>query len=80
MPLNLSNNRFRKALGRTVTQELLRKRLEEMKVLLRNTDRPVSEAAARVGFNSIHYMNRKFRAVVGMSPREYRRKHRQIAE
>jgi len=70
------SNRFRKALGRTVTQELLRKRLEEMKVLLRNTDYPVSEAAARVGFNSIHYMNRKFRAVVGMSPREYRKKHR----
>jgi LacI family transcriptional regulator len=70
------SSRFRQALGRTVTQELLRKRLEEMKVLLRNTDTPVSEAAARVGFNSIHYMNRKFRAAVGMSPREYRKKHR----
>lgn len=69
--------RFHQALGRTVTEELLRKRLEEVKILLRRTSFPVVELAPAAGFRSIHYLHRKFREAFGMTPLEYRKMHKQ---
>ena len=44
--------------------------------LLRETDKSVTEIAAATGFSSIHYFSRAFSASAGVSPYEYRRRHR----
>lgn len=67
--------RFRQALGRSVIQELLRKRLEEAKHLLRSTDLPIVDIAPKLGFHSATYMHRAFRRSFGLTPAQYRRKH-----
>ena len=65
--------RFGPALGRTFSQELLRKRLEETKRLLRSTDLHVADIAPMVGFSSDKYLYRTFRSAFGITPSQYRR-------
>jgi LacI family transcriptional regulator len=65
--------RFQKALGRSIVQELLRKRLDEAKHLLLSTDLPIADIAPRVGFHSATYMHRTFRRSFGVTPAQYRR-------
>lgn len=64
--------RFRKALGRSIVQELLRKRLDEAKRLLRVTDLAVSDIAPRLGFHSATYLHSTFRRSFGLTPLDYR--------
>ena len=66
--------RFRNALGRTFTEELLRKRLEEAKHLLRSTDLPIADLAPLVGFHSTTYLHRTFRKAFSLTPAQYRRR------
>lgn len=67
---------FRAALGRGVNAELRRKRLEELCVLLRTTDTPIIDLAARVGFASRENLHRCFRSAFGLSPLQYRLRER----
>ena len=46
---------------------------------LRETDESVTEIASRVGYDSQRSFNRSFKAVVGKTPREYRREKGAIA-
>ena len=68
--------RFQRALNRTFTEELLRKRLAEMKRLLRTTDQPIADLAPIVGFRTDAYLYRTFRAAFSMTPSQYRRSRR----
>jgi len=68
--------RFQRALNRTFSEELLRKRLAEMKRLLRTTDHPIADLAPIVGFRTDAYLYRTFRAAFGMTPSQYRRSRR----
>ena len=63
---------FRCALGRSVNEELRRKRLEQLQVLLRTTDTPIAKLAPLVGFQSVQYLHRAFRKAFRLSPRTYR--------
>ena len=36
----------------------------------------ITDVAEEMGFSSIHYFSRKFKAVTGMTPTEYSRKYR----
>jgi AraC-like DNA-binding protein len=65
--------RFSKAIGRTIVQELLRKRLEEAKRLLCTTELPVADLVPRLGLRSKAYFHKVFQAHVGMTPIEYRK-------
>ena len=65
--------RFRNALGRNVSEELLRKRLEEAKRLLRTTDHAIADVAPLVGFRSTSYLHRCFQKAFGVTPAQYRR-------
>ena len=47
--------------------------------LLSSTDKPITEIIYECGFESQATFNRAFRKVCGVSPREYRRLHRQVA-
>ncbi len=67
---------FCKSLGRSVNVELRRKRLEQLKLLLRTTDTSITDLAPLVGFRSIQYLHRAFLAAFGMSPKVYRNTER----
>jgi AraC-like DNA-binding protein len=64
---------FRKAMGQSPYQFLLRLRLEEAKRLLTTTRLSVEEIALTVGFSSSAQFVRMFKAVVGTTPGAYRR-------
>ncbi len=68
--------RFRAALGRTVLQELMRRRIELAQERLRRTDWPMERVAEAAGFSSGVYFSHSFRRAVGRTPREYRRQFR----
>ena len=69
---------FRKALGRTVQQELIASRLSAAKRLLANTTLPVSEVVARSGFASAQYFCRVFKADTGLTAESWRGQNRRV--
>jgi LacI family transcriptional regulator len=70
-------SRFRKLLGRTPHQEILRCRIERIKELLRATDLPLKTIAVRVGIPHLEYLSVTFKRAVGTTPGEYRAQFRQ---
>lgn len=75
--LSLSSSRTRHAIRELFDQtfsELLRSmKLQESAHLLRTTDLPVGNVAARVGFDDPSYFTRIFRRHLRIGPRAYRR-------
>ena len=67
--------RFRRALGRTVHEEILRTRLGLSRVLLRTSDRTVARVAEECGFATLQRFHAAFRAAEGLTPARYRRLH-----
>ncbi len=63
---------FRKQLGTTPYEYLLRYRITRAKELLAETDERVSAIARAVGFNSESNFSYRFSQMVGQSPRAYR--------
>lgn len=64
---------FRAHYGTTVQSWLARTRIERAKLLLRTTDRPVGEVARSVGYRDYAPFEKRFRALAGMNPTEYRK-------
>lgn len=63
--------RFRDAYGETPIHYLNRLRIKEAKALMRQGQLNLTQVAARVGFSSIHYFSRLFKALEGRSPTQY---------
>lgn len=63
---------FREIAGVSPIQYLISYRLERACSLLSCTDRPITEIALDCGFDNISYFIRKFKAVKGYTPKEYR--------
>jgi LacI family transcriptional regulator len=72
----LLERRFRAVLGRTILQEIYRIRVERAKVLLAQTHLPISMVAHRCGFSSPRHLDVRFRKIVGITPRAFRRQYR----
>jgi len=66
---------FRTHLGRSVTDELNRKRIERCCELLTGTRQSVGSIARQIGFRTEPYLFRVFRKQMGMTPRQYRLAH-----
>lgn len=64
---------FKATFGETPHRYLQRRRIERAMFLLRESDRPVTEICFEVGFSSLGSFGRTFRAIVGMTPGDYRR-------
>ena len=64
--------RFRKALGLTAREFVLRVRVEEAARLLRETAQPLAEIAGDCGFYDQSAFTRHFRAITGLTPSAYR--------
>ncbi|MFX5668485.1 helix-turn-helix transcriptional regulator, partial [Acinetobacter baumannii] len=65
---------FKRLVGRSFTDYVNDLRIAEVQLLLRRTDRPVTEIAAACGFPTLSNVNAHFRRRLGMSPRDYRRR------
>lgn len=65
---------FAKHLGRSLHDEIIRVKVDEASRLLRNTDLPMKEIAARCGFSDDSKLSTVFKQSTGMTPRDYRRR------
>ncbi|MDY2600638.1 MAG: AraC family transcriptional regulator [Eubacteriales bacterium] len=63
----------RRATGKSVAAYCRERRVERARELIREGRMSMTAIAAATGFSSVHYFSRTFRALVGMSPREYLR-------
>ncbi|OOG69430.1 AraC family transcriptional regulator [Algoriphagus sp. A40] len=64
---------FKLRTRKTFTQYVLQLRINEAQKLLEETDLGISEIAFKVGFENLSYFNRSFKAILGKSPREFRK-------
>jgi len=67
---------FKKAMGRSVHQYLLRRRLEWAAALLGGAEQPIVEVALVTGFCSQSHLTTTFQRLYGTTPAAYRREHR----
>lgn len=68
---------FRREFDTTITQYINELRLERACRLLRNTEQPISIIFEECGFSGAEYFCALFKEVYGISPRAYRRRHRE---
>ena len=64
---------FKRAVGRTIGQEIQRIRIQRVKELLEQTDLAIKQIARRSGYRSVEYMTRAFRHLTGQTPGKYRK-------
>jgi LacI family transcriptional regulator len=64
--------KFRKAIGKTIREEIQQIRLEHAKRMLRETDLPIAQIAEASGYNSPSYLTQVFRKEIGVTPAKYR--------
>lgn len=66
---------FKKATGVSPIRYLLKLRIDKAKEILTSfPDAQISEVALHTGFEDSNYFTRQFKAIAGISPRQYRRK------
>ena len=67
--------RFRESVGMTVTDFIIKTRIEAAASLLDTTDKTLEEIAAETGFYDVYHFGKLFKKRVGISPGRYRRKN-----
>jgi len=68
--------RFRKVLGRSIGDEIVRLRVERVKRKLAESDTPIKRLASQAGFSDARRMCKVFKRVTGVTPSTYRRQRR----
>lgn len=63
---------FRQETGRTLSEQIMRSKVDVAKDLLMHTDLSVQDVAQRVGFDSSQYFSTVFRKAEGVAPGEYK--------
>lgn len=66
--------RFRKMLKHSVHDEIARTRVDQMAVMLINTNLSISQIARQLGYSIANNISRYFKQQKGMSPLDYRKK------
>ena len=66
--------------GFTFQELLMRKRFQKAVAFLIETELPVDEIAATVGYENLSYFYRQFKARYGMTPSRYRAEHKDDAQ
>ena len=70
------SSKFKQETGQTLTDFILNEKTEEAKRLLRYSEKSLSAISAYLGFSSHGHFSRVFRKYAGLTPGEYREKHR----
>ncbi len=65
---------FKKEMGRNFSSYLLHIKVENASILLKNSNLPLSDISAELGFESQSYFSRIFKRETGLTPREFRQK------
>ncbi len=73
---SLLQRRFKEALGRTLHDEFFQVRLNHARFLLEESDMPIAWVAEKSAFNHQAYLGKVFKKELGMTPLEYRNKHK----
>lgn len=74
MPTRTLQWRFKKTMGHSLQDEIIRSRIKRIKAALIHTDKPIQRIAEEMGFSSAQYMIRIFSKETGLSPLKFRRK------
>jgi len=72
------NRLFKKEIGKTFSQHLIRFRIEKTKNLLSETPFPLSEIAETTGFSRLQSFFQLFKKYTQMTPGEYRQKYSKL--
>jgi AraC-like DNA-binding protein len=64
---------FKEYSQKSVIEYINETRITHAKNFLEKEDLPINDIALRVGFSDINYFSRKFKAVTGISPTEYKK-------
>lgn len=78
-PFHLARE-FKRHVGETPRQYLIRLRIDEAKNLLRESGRAITHVAHECGFNSVSHFSTTFRARTGVTPSAFRAGSRQQGE
>jgi DNA-binding LacI/PurR family transcriptional regulator len=70
-------NYFRKSTGKSPAEAIRDRQLQEVRHLLSSTELPLGMISKLCGFSSANVMARTFRIAEFMSPRDYRKRHKQ---
>ena len=73
VPMRSLQRKFKNIIGRGVTAELRRKRLEYATELLVESDMRVKDIAQSTGYTTVNYFHRAFYQEFGMTPSQYRK-------
>jgi len=73
------HRRFTKTLGRTVHEEIQRTRVGLVVQMLLETDMTISQIAYALGWPSEKNISREFKAIKGITPLAFRRRHTRLA-
>jgi LacI family transcriptional regulator len=76
MSRSVLQRRFRAVLGRSVHDEILRRKLTRAQELLAESDLPIQIVAERTGFRHPEYMGVLFKAQLGTTPARWRKARR----
>ena len=71
----LATLRFREIVGRSITDEIQRVRIETAKLLLRDTWRTIGSIVDLCGYASASYLKKAFKAHTGTTMREWRKRN-----
>ncbi|MFB5678859.1 response regulator [Paenibacillus terreus] len=63
---------FKKGTGYSISDYILKERIELAKVMLTQTNIPISSIANSVGYSNFSHFTRIFKKCIGLGPREYR--------
>lgn len=72
MSRTILERRFKKHLGCTPHEQIIKTRIARVKSMLATTDLPLALIAERTGFEHVEYLSVAFKRVVGCSPSQYR--------
>ena len=64
---------FKKETGQSPIDYINKYRIEKAGILLKNTDKNITDIAQQVGFDDSNYFSRIFKKYNGVSPRYYRK-------
>ena len=73
MSMSTLNHQFKKRMGMSPVQYIIRCRIGKAQGILISSDRSITDVSADVGYDNLSYFNNQFKKLIGMSPQSYRK-------